>query len=354
MRRLLGLLAGLLLSAPALASEYVRLDGSPGMLTVPTAGVLAPRSAAVGFGLQYSASPDQFRLDPIPIGLGVGIWDNLDLGVGVDFPIRRAEIREGARPTFLMRMRYRLLTQRRGRPAVAVELMSTGLFQRPGLMGALTTSIRRNKTHFGLAAGGGFDKIGEEFFPSLRVGLGVEVRAWSNGLVALESTYERRWFDPEAWGRVGIRAGLKAVAARPLAIVPWAGVEIGRGGILGVFGVSVSMTTMDLKVQDEDGDGLGDWLDDCPVEPEDEDSFEDFDGCADNDNDGDGIYDWEDETPNGEPPPAALEGDRALFQFRDPRTDPGPVRSFRELRDGQKRYFEGGNEDEDEPDSDEE
>jgi outer membrane protein OmpA-like peptidoglycan-associated protein len=48
---------------------------------------------------------------------------------------------------------------------------------------------------------------------------------------------------------------------------------------------------------DSDGDGLNDPLDECPLEPEDVDDFEDQDGCPDPDNDGDGVLDADDACP---------------------------------------------------------
>jgi outer membrane protein OmpA-like peptidoglycan-associated protein len=48
---------------------------------------------------------------------------------------------------------------------------------------------------------------------------------------------------------------------------------------------------------DADGDGLNDALDRCPAEPEDQDGFEDEDGCAEEDNDGDGVLDAADRCP---------------------------------------------------------
>jgi|GEM_PF-1047678 len=46
---------------------------------------------------------------------------------------------------------------------------------------------------------------------------------------------------------------------------------------------------------DRDGDGVNDSLDICPDEPEDEDGYDDEDGCPDLDNDGDGVIDAQDQ-----------------------------------------------------------
>lgn len=49
---------------------------------------------------------------------------------------------------------------------------------------------------------------------------------------------------------------------------------------------------------DSDNDGLTDDVDGCPEEAEDKDGFEDEDGCPEPDNDEDGLLDSEDECPN--------------------------------------------------------
>jgi outer membrane protein OmpA-like peptidoglycan-associated protein len=64
-----------------------------------------------------------------------------------------------------------------------------------------------------------------------------------------------------------------------------------------VVGIAVSLGGM-FEADDQDGDGLVDDKDKCPLEPEDKDGFEDDDGCPDNDNDSDGIPDAEDECPD--------------------------------------------------------
>jgi outer membrane protein OmpA-like peptidoglycan-associated protein len=59
--------------------------------------------------------------------------------------------------------------------------------------------------------------------------------------------------------------------------------------------------------RDRDGDGIPDYLDKCPNDPEDFDGFQDDDGCPDPDNDGDGIPDELDLCPD-EPGPAENHG----------------------------------------------
>jgi OmpA-OmpF porin, OOP family len=52
------------------------------------------------------------------------------------------------------------------------------------------------------------------------------------------------------------------------------------------------------SIGDRDGDGIKDDLDKCPDQPEDQDGFQDEDGCPDPDNDNDGILDKDDACPD--------------------------------------------------------
>ncbi len=54
---------------------------------------------------------------------------------------------------------------------------------------------------------------------------------------------------------------------------------------------------LEPNLGDRDGDGIKDDVDDCPDDPEDEDGFQDEDGCPEDDNDRDGIKDWDDACP---------------------------------------------------------
>jgi len=54
---------------------------------------------------------------------------------------------------------------------------------------------------------------------------------------------------------------------------------------------------LEPNLGDRDGDGIKDDVDDCPDDPEDEDGFQDEDGCPEDDNDRDGIKDWDDSCP---------------------------------------------------------
>src|SRR5690606_14506022 len=56
---------------------------------------------------------------------------------------------------------------------------------------------------------------------------------------------------------------------------------------------------------DNDADGVPDTDDACPNDAEDQDGHEDADGCPDLDNDGDGVADADDECPSEPGDPAA-------------------------------------------------
>ena len=51
------------------------------------------------------------------------------------------------------------------------------------------------------------------------------------------------------------------------------------------------------ELEDPDDDGVAGWLDDCRLEAEDPDGFEDLDGCPERDNDDDGVADVVDACP---------------------------------------------------------
>ncbi len=70
---------------------------------------------------------------------------------------------------------------------------------------------------------------------------------------------------------------------------------MGKGGA--VIGL-LDEREMVAQAGDKDRDKVPDDVDQCPGVPEDEDGFEDGDGCPEFDNDGDGIYDGQDHCDN--------------------------------------------------------
>ena len=119
----------------------------------------------------------------------------------------------------------------------------------------------------------------------------------------------------EAFGRAAANASPVSRLTTPVEVLggfkwlPKFGFTLGVGGSTGVtdgYGapdwrvfamLGYTMPEKD-KAPDADGDGVPDELDHCPNEPEDEDGFQDDDGCPDLDNDGDGIPDVDDKCPN--------------------------------------------------------
>jgi outer membrane protein OmpA-like peptidoglycan-associated protein len=72
-------------------------------------------------------------------------------------------------------------------------------------------------------------------------------------------------------------------------------------------GVRFSPKPAPSSYADRDGDGVPDYADRCPDQPEDHDGFKDDDGCPEEDNDRDGVPDDVDECPD-EPGRGALDG----------------------------------------------
>ena len=79
-------------------------------------------------------------------------------------------------------------------------------------------------------------------------------------------------------------------------------ITLGTGtGLVSGYGSPVARVFLGIsyspRVYDRDGDGISDDEDACPDDPEDEDLFEDADGCPDLDNDQDGLPDTVDQCP---------------------------------------------------------
>jgi len=80
------------------------------------------------------------------------------------------------------------------------------------------------------------------------------------------------------------------------------------------------------QLRDRDGDGIADRTDMCPDDPEDDDGFEDGNGCPDPDNDGDYILDDSDGCPDDAEDDDGVEDDdgcpetrtAVVIHFRDP------------------------------------
>jgi outer membrane protein OmpA-like peptidoglycan-associated protein len=92
-------------------------------------------------------------------------------------------------------------------------------------------------------------------------------------------------------------AGIKVYLARNsfLSLGGGYGLMPGKGG--SNEGRAFIAIILEPNLGDRDGDGIKDDVDDCPDDPEDEDGFQDEDGCPEPDNDRDGILDGDDSCP---------------------------------------------------------
>jgi outer membrane protein OmpA-like peptidoglycan-associated protein len=138
---------------------------------------------------------------------------------------------------------------------------------------------------------------------------------FGGGILVVLGTDDQFMISGEAFGRAAANVSPTTRLNTPVEVLggfkwlPKFGFTMGVGGSAGVtdgygapdwrvFGMlGFTMPEKD-KVQDADGDGIADELDQCPNEAEDMDGFEDEDGCPDLDNDGDGVPDTEDKCPN--------------------------------------------------------
>ncbi len=112
------------------------------------------------------------------------------------------------------------------------------------------------------------------------------------GKTLLESPFDQRFNNPMVWD-IGARYDgpydLQFNLGLGVGMVP----GYGTGPVRVMAGVSWSYNRAD-----SDQDGVPDEDDQCPDNQEDQDGFEDSDGCVDEDNDKDGVLDVQDRCPN--------------------------------------------------------
>ncbi len=152
-------------------------------------------------------------------------------------------------------------------------------------------------------------------------GAAVEVRIWRALLAILEATGQSG-FTPEISSTpLEIDGALRYGFGNGLVLTVGAG-----GGILAAvatpaFRVFTSLAwsppeKTPAPPTDMDGDGFTDEVDECPLQAEDKDGFEDTNGCPDRDNDGDGVKDGDDGCP-------LVAEDDDGFEDKDGCPDPG-------------------------------
>jgi outer membrane protein OmpA-like peptidoglycan-associated protein len=276
---------GQVVAAPLQHALSFDLLGSIGFFDFLEVGLDLPIHAvyagdAGGQTLVGGAGLGDLRLDP-KVAWWVGRSPALQITIGGDLPISfptgSAEALRGAggvtiEPRFLFGLgqaRWSVVTNLgfRGRlSSMALDL--TGAYELTyGLAG--TFGVLTGKVPLDLQAElvGGFQPNGTTHRAPLELLAGAVV--WPHREISVYAA-----LGP------GLTSGLGAPDLRALVGVRWAHRVPGRD-----------------RFTDTDGDGIPDYRDDCPTQPEDMDGWQDDDGCPDPDNDHDGIPDDRDECP---------------------------------------------------------
>ncbi|MGB0678949.1 MAG: OmpA family protein [Polyangiales bacterium] len=148
-----------------------------------------------------------------------------------------------------------------------------------------------------------------EYGDLLTFGAGVSVRATDTLDVVAEVYGSQLVSEFGTSGAVSVEAigGLKVFVQRNSYLLLAGGVGFPQASFQAADYRGVLGFIFEPSLNDRDGDGIPDDIDQCPDDPEDLDDFEDEDGCPDLDNDKDGILDKDDRCPNI---PEDFDGDR--------------------------------------------
>lgn len=172
-------------------------------------------------------------------------------------------------------------------PELLMEVRIAGVVRITGNVGALV----REEQDFGSL------RIGHEFTWALGVYAGLVPDVLDLAIESWGSTAFDRFGDSQVSPVEGL-AGLRVQPVSGLHLGVAAGTGIQRGYGAGDFRAVLSVgyaTPGEEGPGDRDADGLNDQVDRCVEEPEDDDDFQDDDGCPDPDNDADGIQDADDQ-----------------------------------------------------------
>lgn len=287
MTPLLSMLAAL--ATPARAAPG--LTGSEGIYAVPAPETVIEGQATLAAGMSTSVATTGTRATGFPVGVAVGLSDRFSVGLHLqpyDASLASAPF---ATTMFTARMRVRDPIDQRIAVAVEAEAGALTLNPRAGVRGIAGRDLGRLSPTVALGAryeaNGG---LGGTLGAGLSVDLRRDVEALAESAAEVDARGISQWTA---------RAGARGLAG-PLLVSAWGG-----GGQFEAipwfgFGVSLGLTSVDLRQHDRDADGVSDRQDACVYRPEDLDGWQDQDGCADPDNDGDGILDADDPTPDGE------------------------------------------------------
>ncbi len=323
----------LLLARPALAQST--LSGGRGTPLVPDADTVPPTHFTSSFGASYAGtSRDPFQLSPA--GVTFGFTNRLDVGASLRSWSPTDPEGRGARMDPRLDLKLRLLTESTRRPALAIALAA----DHPSEGRDLSPSVILHKNRGPLLLTGqiGYrqplrSRSGDPAGPFAAAALGYWLSASTSlYLQALgEGGPDRHvWLMPGlAWSLLGPdpyekqREALREKAKQSVAALETElGVKIdtapdqaavalsqtstpgfgGRRPVLGAPGrvtffvtggpafgpgpgwrvlAGIQISTFDEFLQDSDGDGIPDRVDQCPFEPEDWDGYQDEDGCPD-------------------------------------------------------------------------
>ena len=318
---------------PALAQST--LSGGRGTPLVPDADTVPPTHFTTSFGASYAAT-SRDRLQLSPAGVTFGFTNRLDVGLALRSWSPTDPAARGARTDPQLGLKLRVTTESSRRPALALSLSADHPFDGWDLSPSVV--LHKNRGPLLLTGQVGYrqplrSRAGDPAGPFAAAAVGYWLSASTSlYLQALGEGGPNRhvWLMPGlAWSLLGPdphekqREALREKARQSVAALE---TELGvkletapdqaalalaqtstpgfarRRPVLGAPGrvtffvtggpafgpgpgwrvmAGVQISTFDEFLQDSDGDGIPDRLDQCPFEPEDWDGYQDEDGCPD-------------------------------------------------------------------------
>jgi outer membrane protein OmpA-like peptidoglycan-associated protein len=326
------------LSAPAAAQgRSLQFDLQPFRLTSTSCGLLSVEGTQIGAHLYPRAVVQlSYQRDPLlyrgfgqitaavgdrvagEVALSLGLFNRLELGLGLPVVLHQSGDSLSAAPT----VGSSPAVSARGlgdlRAVAKGRIFGNGIrgFSLAGLLAVQIPTAQDNTlagAGFGLTPQllGGFrwGRLGASLMLGYRLqperqlysltvddellfGAGVEVRIWKRlfglaeitGTTAAASPFAETQTSPLV-ARAGVRVG---IGAFQFTVAGGPGIIAGYGAPKAQLLASVGWVP---GGSDADSDGIPDRKDDCPLQAEDKDGFQDADGCPELDNDRDGVPD---------------------------------------------------------------
>ncbi len=319
---------------PALGQST--LSGGRGAPLVPDADTVPPTHFTMSFGASYAATPrDPFQLSPAAITFG--FTNRLDIGLALrSWSPSDLEAR-GATFDPQVTLKLRLLTESLRWPAVALSLagdhafdgwdlspsvvlhknrgpwlftaqlgyrepLHHGLADPPGPFGGLAAGYWWSASlstylqavgeggpdrHLWLMPGLSWSLLGPDPGEKVREALRAKAKQSVAALEAELGVKIDTALDQATLASVSATSSPAFVGRTPRLSTPGrvtffvtGGPGLGAGPAWRVM-AGIQISTFDEFLQDSDGDGIPDRLDQCPFEPEDWDGYQDEDGCPD-------------------------------------------------------------------------